>query len=213
MSNHLKRERTLVLIKPDGVQRGLMGEIVGRFERAGLKIVALKLVWPSAELAREHYPDDEEFLRSVGKKAIAGRRRRGIEVKENPLEIGKRIKAALERFLTTGPVLAMVVQGTQAVENVRRMVGSTDPLDADIGTIRGDLTVDSITLADLEARAVRNLIHASSSTAEAKREISLWFREEEIFDYTTVWDRVLYDKDWDKPLSGSPRESSQNKEK
>ncbi len=189
-------ERTLVIIKPDGVQRGLMGEILGRFEKSGLKVVAMKMTWPTKELVGKHYTDDEGYLKSVGEKAIEGAKARGVEMKETALEIGQRVRQTNMNYLSTGPVLAFVLEGNTAVKTVRNVVGGTDPLRADIGTIRGDLTIDDFTQADSEGRSVRNLMHASGDVEEAKREIGLWFTKEELYKYQTVMDKVLHDPEW-----------------
>ena len=192
-------ERTLAVIKPDGVQRGLMGEILSRFERAGLKVVGMKMVWVDEELVGQHYTDDPEYLKSVGEKALSAARERGAELAESALEIGTRVRESNMRYLATGPVLAMVLEGNTAVQTVRNMIGGTNPLSADIGTIRGDLTIDDFTQADSESRSVRNLMHASGDVAEAKREIALWFTDQELHDYQTVMDKVLHDPNWDNP--------------
>lgn len=195
----IKRQRTLVLIKPDGVQRHLIGEIVQRFEQAGLKLLGLKLVWASKEIIARHYPEDEAYLRSIGEKAIAGAKLLGIPVEGSPVEIGRRVRSYLSYHLSISPVVALVLQGTNAVRNVRQLVGTTDPILADVGSIRGDLTIDTIELANLEARSVRNLVHASGDSAEAEREIPLWFRADELYEYSTVMDVVLHDENWDRP--------------
>ncbi len=189
-------QQTLVIIKPDGVQRGLVGEILSRFERAGLKTVAMKMEWPDKELVGKHYTDDEAYYQSVWEKAKAGAEEHGAEFTESPKELGDRIREANMRYLSTGPVVAMVLEGNAAIKNVRTIIGGTNPLSADIGSIRGDLTIDDFSQADTEKRAVRNLMHASSDPDEAKREIALWFSEEEIFKYQTVMDKVLHDPSW-----------------
>lgn len=185
-------------MKPDGVQRGLLGEIIGRFERAGLKVVGMKMVWPNEELVGRHYTGDEEYLESVGEKALASARERGAELKETALEIGRRVRETNMKYISTGPVLAFVLEGNTAVQTVRNMIGGTNPLSADIGTIRGDLTIDDFTQADSEERSVRNLMHASGDLAEAEREIKLWFEESELHNYQTVMDKVLHDPSWGK---------------
>lgn len=190
-------ERTLAIIKPDGVQRGLVGEIVHRFERAGLKIVGMKMVWADKELVARHYTDDEAYLTSVGEKALFAARDRRVEMTESALEIGRRVRASNMRYISTGPVAAFVLEGNTAVQTVRNMIGGTNPLTADIGTIRGDLTIDDFTQADAEQRSVRNLMHASGDVAEAKREIPLWFNDDELYKYQTVMDKVLHDSGWD----------------
>lgn len=190
-------ERTLAIIKPDGVQRGLVGNIIHRFERTGLKIIAMKMVWADKKLVGEHYTDDTAYLESVGQKALFAARDRGIELKETALEIGQRVRASNMRYISTGPVVAFVLEGNTAVQSVRNVIGGTNPLTADIGTIRGDLTIDDFTQADAEQRSVRNLMHASGDMAEAEREIPLWFTNKELHDYQTVMDKVLHDPHWD----------------
>lgn len=197
----IKRQRTLVLVKPDGVQRMLVGEIIRRFEQAGLKLVGLKLVWADRDLVEKHYRKDEEYLISIGEKTKAGMEKLGIPTEQTPLEIGTFVRNQLGRFLAVGPVVAMVWQGTNAIGNVRQLVGSTDPILADVGTIRGDLTIDTIEMANYEVRSVRNLIHASGDPAEAAREITLWFTEKELYEYENVMDKVLHDADWDRPAA------------
>jgi len=189
-------ERTLVIVKPDGVQRGLLGEILKRFERVGLKVVGMKFTWPDRELVGRHYTDDEKYLRGVGEKALKHAHEEGRSAKETPLEIGQRVREANMRYLSTGPVLVMALEGNTAIETVRTIIGGTNPLTADIGTIRGDLTNDDFSQADTEARAVRNLMHASSDPGEAAREIVLWFNDSELFEYQTVMDKVLHDPSW-----------------
>lgn len=192
-------ERTLVIIKPDGVQRGLIGDIIHRFERVGLKLAAMKMMWPDEELAGEHYAADEAYMKGVGEKALASARERGQELAESALEIGQRIRQYNMRFLSVGPVVAIVLEGNTAIQTTRNIIGGTNPLTADVGTIRGDLTIDDFTQADAESRTVRNLIHASDSLESAAREIALWFGEDEVFAYQTVMDKVLHDPHWDAP--------------
>jgi nucleoside-diphosphate kinase len=190
-------EQTLAIVKPDGVQRGLIGEIVHRFERTGLKIVAAKMVWADKELVGKHYTDDEMYLKSVGQKAIDAAKARGATLKETALQIGQRVRTSNMRYISTGPVFALVLEGNTAVQTVRNIIGGTNPLTADIGTIRGDLTIDDFSQADAEGRSVRNLMHASGDAEEAKREIPLWFSKAELHSYQTVMDKVLHDPHWD----------------
>ncbi len=193
----LWKERTLVLLKPDAVQRNLIGEIITRFERVGLKIIAMKFLIPTKEQAYKHYVKNEEEIEALGKRSIEGKKKSGIETNEDPKELGQKIVDRLVRFLSSGPIVAMILEGNQAVAIVRKLVGSTEPLQSDVGTIRGDFTLDSYTIADNDNRAVRNLVHASSSVAEAEYEIKVWFDEKEIFSYNSVRDRVLYDVNLD----------------
>lgn len=192
-------QRTLVVIKPDGVQRGLVGNIMSRFELTGLKIVGMKLVWADEELVGKHYADDLAYYETVWVKASAGAKERGEEIKETAHEFGTRIRQANISYLTTGPVVAMVLEGNTAIQTVRNIVGGTNPLSADMGTIRGDLTLDDFGQADIEGRAVRNLMHASSEPDEAEREIALWFTDDELHQYQTVMDKVLHDPAWGAP--------------
>lgn len=189
-------ERSLAIVKPDGVQRGLLGEILGRFERAGLKIVGMKMAWPTEELVAQHYSDDENYLVSVGEKALENARQKGLEMDETALEIGQRVRESNMRYLSSGPVLVFVLEGNTAVQTVRNIIGGTNPLTADIGTIRGDLTIDDFSQADVEGRSVRNLMHASGDVSEAQREVALWFTDSELHNYQTVMDKVLHDPSW-----------------
>jgi len=195
----IKRQQTLVLIKPDGVQRGLIGDVIGRFEKAGLKLVGMKMISPSKEILEKHYTNDVAYLTALGEKAKAGMEKNGLSDSRTPIQIGQWIRNQLGRYLAISPVVAMVWQGTHAISNVRQLVGSTNPISADVGSIRGDLTIDTIEMANLEGRSVRNLIHASSEPEEAKREIALWFTKSEIYDYENVMDKVLHDAEWDSP--------------
>lgn len=192
-----RRERTLVLVKPDGVQRGLVGEILARFERAGLKLVALKMVRAPRELLERHYPADETFLRTIGGKTKEAFEAYGLDVRErmgteDPVEVGRRVREWLVEFMASGPVVAAVVEGVHAVSAVRKLVGQTLPVFADPGTIRGDWSTDSPTLANLEQRPVRNLVHASGTLEEAEYEVGLWFREDEIHAYRRADEAALF---------------------
>jgi nucleoside-diphosphate kinase len=187
-------ERTLVLIKPDGVQRALVGEIVGRFERPGFKIIGLKLVHPSQEIAGCHYADDEAWLRSVGEKTKASYEKKGVKVKDDAMTIGKRVRQQLMDFISMSPVVAMVLEGHGVIDKVRTIVGATAPSAAAPGTIRGDLSLDSYGLADEGGRPIQNLIHASDSVENAKKEISIWFKDGELHPYQRVDEQLIYRK-------------------
>ncbi len=197
MSEHHK-ERTLVIIKPDGVQRSLIGEIIGRFERVGLKLVALKLLVPKAAMVEEHYTLDPNWKRVVGEKSIESYRKKGeTPPSEDPIEIGNAVVERLKGYLTSGPAVVMAWQGAHAVELVRKLVGGTEPRSSDVGTIRGDFVLDSYSMADSDERAIRNLIHASGSVAEAKQELAHWFSDDELVDYRLVQETILYDVNLD----------------
>lgn len=193
-----KKEKTLVVIKPEGIQRSLIGEIVSRYERSGLKLVAMKMLVPTTELVESHYLVDPEWLVKVGNKAISAYEKKGIEApNKNPEEAGRRVLEGLKKYFTSGPVVAMVWQGIGAVPVVRKITGSTEPASSDVGTIRGDLTIDSYLLADSDNRAVRNLVHASGTADEAEKEIALWFRSEELISYRLISEAMLYDVNLD----------------
>ncbi len=185
------------MFKPDSIQRALVGEIISRFEKVGLKIVALKMLVPSKELVKEHYAPTPEDVERLGERALEGQRKQGIETTLTPREQGELIISALVNYLTSGPVIAMVLEGVQAIAVARKLVGKTEPLSSDVGTIRGDFTLDSYVMADKDRRAVRNLVHCSANKEEAEKEIALWFRPEEIMSYKTVWERILYDVNLD----------------
>ena len=193
---HPKEERTLVLLKPDAIQRALMGEIITRYERLGLKLVGLKMVVPTAEQVEEHYTLDPNWRRVTGEKTIKSYRDRGLPPpSEDPLEITAKILKNLKRYLTAGPLIAMVWEGAHSVELVRKVTGATEPRSSPVGTIRGDFVVDSYIMSDNDDRAVRNLIHASGSVPEADMEIPHWFTESEIIDYKVSHEDIMYAKE------------------
>jgi len=192
------KEKTLVIIKPDGVQRSLIGEIIKRFERLGLKMVALKMMIPSAEQVEKHYLIDPNWKRNVGEKAIAAYEKKGMEPPTTDAEeAGEKVLDGLKKYMTSGPVVAMVLQGAHACAIVRKTVGGTEPLSSDVGTIRGDFVLDSYEMADTDSRAVRNLVHASGNPEEAEKEIPIWFDESEILRYRLVQEAILYDVNLD----------------
>jgi len=195
---HKSKERTLVIIKPDGVQRSLIGEIIKRYERIGLKLMGLKFVIPTVEMVEKHYLIDGGWLESVGKKAQASYEKKGQKAPfKDPIEGGKWVLERLKKYLSFGPVVVMVWQGNEAVGVVRKITGGTEPLTSDVGTIRGDLTLDSYPLADIDSRAVRNLVHASGSPEEAEKEIKIWFKKDEVIKYRLIQEAILYDVNLD----------------
>ncbi len=194
---HPKKERTLVIIKPDGIQRALLGAIINRFERTGLKFIALKLLVPKAEQCWTHYNKNEEWFLKKGERVISDRKAHGLPIEKEVMDYGKDIIQANVDFFTSGPVLALVIEGNQSVAIVKKIVGDTEPTTSDVGTIRGDFTVDSYTLSSLDNRAVRNLAHCSDSPEEAEREIPIWFREDELIAYRLVGEQILYDVNLD----------------
>lgn len=193
----LLHERTLVIVKPDGVQRGLVGEILARFEKKGLKIIGMRMVWPDALLAQKHYDMPESDKIAMGERTLATYREKGVELDKTPIEIAEGVQKRLVKYLSTGPVVAMVIEGAHAIAHVRKIRGATNPLSADVGTITADYTIDSYFLSDPDERAIRNLVHASGSVDEANREIALWFGKDEIHDYDLAIEKILYSKDWE----------------
>ncbi len=179
-------EKTLVLLKPDAVRRGLVGEIVTRFEKAGLKLVAAKMVTPNEDLANKHYPTTRrEFIVGMGKKSLETYAEHGVDAKtdlgtDDPYEIGLMIQKWMVGFITSGPVMALVLEGKDAIAHVRSLAGHTVPAKADPGTIRGDYSDDTPVVANKEKRPILNLVHASGDAEEADFEINLWFDESEL---------------------------------
>lgn len=184
-------EQTLILIKPDGVQRGLIGRIIQRLEDAGLKILAMKMLQASQELAEKHYPLNESWAKQAYEKTIKVYKEQNKPMfYKNHLEMGKALQSQLMALLKESPVVAMVLEGPHAIELIRKIIGNTEPRQALPGTIRGDFaSVESYVLADVKKRAVRNLIHASDSVENAKKEISVWFKPKEIHSYKKEIDR------------------------
>lgn len=191
---HHKVEKTLVVIKPDGIQRSLIGEITSRFERIGLKLVAIKMFIPTADFIEKHYTLNPEWRVITGQKRIKAAEEKGETLPSyDPLEITDIILKRLKKYMTSGPVIAMVWQGAHSIEIVRKLVGSTEPKTSDVGTIRGDFVLDSYVMSDIDNRSIRNLIHASGTEKEAEMEINHWFSKEEINNYRLVQEQILYD--------------------
>ncbi len=193
---HHKEERTFVIIKPDGLQRNLIGEIIGRYERIGLKLVAMKLLVPTEEMVSKHYTLDPGWFEAVGQKSIKGFLDKGLTPPtDDPKKLAKDILNRLVKYLTSGPVIAMVWQGAHAVKIVRKITGGTEPLTSDVGTIRGDFVLDSYQMSEIDNRSIRNLVHASGSVKEAEDEIAHWFTPEEVVDYRIISEEILYAPD------------------
>lgn len=192
-----KKERTFVILKPDAVQRGLVGETIKRIENTGLKLVAMKMIIATEDQLWKHYAKDDAWFIKKGERTIEERKAAGMPVEKEAIEYGKDIIRALVKFMSCGPIVPMVWEGNQAVGIVKKIVGATEPLSSDGGTIRGDYTLDSYELASLDERAVRNLIHCSDPVEDAAREIPIWFTEEEILKYRLVAEEILYDVNLD----------------
>lgn len=195
---NFKKERTLVIIKPDGIQRSLVGEITKRYESIGLKLIGLKIMVPSEEMIEKHYTLDPEWVRITGEKTIKNYKDKGMKPPtEDPLKVTEVLLERLKKYMTSGPVIAMVWQGAHAVAIVRKITGKTEPLTSDVGTIRGDFVLDSYEMSDINERCIRNLIHSSGSTKEAEDEIKHWFKDDELINYRLVQEQILYDVNLD----------------
>lgn len=194
---HPRYERTFVILKPDAIQRSLAGEVIKRFERTGLKFVGMKMIVPTREQAGAHYGKDDAWCEKVGARIVANIEKEGGKAEKPALEYGKEILNGLLDFLTCSPVIIMALEGNQAVGVVKKLVGGTEPLTSDVGTIRGDLTSDSYDIAGLDGRAVRNLVHCSDSVSEASRELGVWFKQGELISYNHIGERMLYDVNLD----------------
>ena len=171
------KERTLVLIKPDGVVRNLIGKIIMRFEDAGLKIIGMKMIWIDEDFARKHYREDLD-----------------IRYKEVEKKYGRNVRNELIKYIKEGPVVAFVLEGVDAVDVTRKIVGSTYPNEASAGTIRGDFAHISKDFANSKNIMVRNLIHASGNKEDAVIEMLLWFGDDELHSYKTVHDIVCFEE-------------------
>lgn len=197
---HPKKERTFVILKPDTIQRGLVGEIIQRFERIGLKIVAMKIINATSEQCWDHYQKSDEWYIKKGSKTIESLKSRGMTVDKEAIEYGKDIVRSLEKYMTASPVIPIVLEGNEAMGVVKRLVGGTEPVTADSGTIRGDLAIDSYNICDIDGRAVRNLVHCTDPAdgkQEYEREVNIWFTKDEILNYKLVSEVMLYDVNLD----------------
>jgi len=192
-----KKEKTFLLVKPDGVKRGLIGKIVSRIEDHGLKITAMEMIKATPDQVDEHYPEDDKWVKRLGKKTLNNYEEFGVDAEEelgtsDPMEIGKKVRSWLINYLTAGPMVKMIVEGNHAISMIRKMAGSSLPAEAENGTIRGDYSVDSAAAANRDKRSVRNVIHASEDEEEAKHEIEFWFSPEEIHNYERVEEKAMY---------------------
>lgn len=191
------QERSLILLKPDTVQRSLVGEVIKRFEQTGLKISAMKMIVPTEAQLLEHYNKDDSWYLRKGEGIVEELKAQGTAIDKEPMEYGKDIIRTIVTYMTAAPVVAMILEGNKAVSVVTKIVGTTEPATSDVGTIRGDYTVDSYGHSTYENRAVRNLVHQSESPEEAEREIAIWFKSEEVMKYTTAQERIMYDVNMD----------------
>src|SRR3989344_2999169 len=196
MATHPREELTFLMVKPDGVRRGLTGEVVRRIEQVGLKIVAMQMIRPSRNLIDDHYPKSKEWINRQDEKTLATYEKFGYDaIKElgtnKPEKIGPMVRKWLIDFMSSAPVIIMAVKGVHAVAMIRKLTGPTMPVDAPLGTLRGDFSVDSAAVANREKRAVFNMVHASETEQEAKHEIKHWFGKSVIHDYARTDDEVF----------------------
>lgn len=194
---HPREEVTFLMVKPDGVKRGLTGEIVRRLEQRGLKIIALTMETPTRDKIDGHYPKSKEWITRLGNKTLDTHKKYGIDPRKHhkstdPYAIGKEIRGWILDYMTSGPVVKMIVKGIHAIDMVRKLAGVTIPYKADVGSIRGDFSVDSPAAANKDKRAVHNLVHAAENQQEAKHEISYWFTKKEIHDYKRVEEDLTF---------------------
>ena len=197
MTKHPNQERSLVLLKTDAVQRSLVGEIIKRFEQTGLKISAMKMLEATESQLLDHYNKDDAWYKKKGEGIVEELKSQGKAVDKEAIEYGKDIIRTVVTYMQASPIVALVLEGNKATSVVTKIVGSTEPATSDVGTIRGDYTVDSFGHATYENRAVRNLVHQSESPEEAEREIMIWFKDEEIMNYITAQERIMYDVNLD----------------
>jgi len=178
-----------------------MGEIIGRFERKGLKFIGFKFVTPNEDHLFAHYNKDDQWFEKKGANMINNLKEQGKEAEKEAIEYGKDIIRAVIKEMQSSPVLAIVVEGGDAINQVTKLVGTTEPATADIGTIRGDFTIDTYAHSTFEDRSIRNLIHCSDVPEEAEREIALWFDESELMTYTTAQERIMYNAHFKMPTA------------
>ena len=192
-----REECTVLLVKPDGIKRGLIGDIIFRVEQRGLKIIALKMLECTKEKAHGHYPGTDAWLIGMGNKTLENYKQYGKDpIKEigtaDPKKIGAMVYDWNVEYLTSGPIVAVLIKGLHAIDMIRKIVGHTLPAKADMGTFRGDYSVDSPTLANAEKRAIRNLVHASGDADEATHEIDYWFSQKDICDYKRGDEDIMF---------------------
>jgi len=185
---HIKEEKTYVMIKPDGVRKGIIGEVIKRFEQRDMKIVALEMFQPTHQMIDDHYPKDAAWRERLGNKTLATYEKYGIDAQKelgsnDPKVLGELVRKWLVEYMTSAPLVRMVVQGVHAVDMVRKIAGPTMPYLADMGTIRGDYSADSPAIANSEKRPVMNILHASETPEEAEHEIKHWFGKSPIHQY------------------------------
>jgi nucleoside-diphosphate kinase len=182
-------EQTLVLVKPDGILRGIIGEIIGRFERVGLKIVGLKMIQAQKETLEKHYFKDEDWLREKGE---LYKKKLGLSQETDPIPVGKEIVKGLVDDMQLSPIIAIVLEGNNSVMTVKRLTGPTNIDDATPGTIRGDFSHDTFELANKSNRPNITIIHATDNPKESEKEINFWFSPDEVHSYKKPEEEIHY---------------------
>ena len=196
----IQKQQTFVILKPDAVLRGLSGAILTRFENRGLKIVALKMLRADKATLQKHYPvENLEWTKRLGSKGKLAFESVGLDISDlepnfDEATMGQKVVNSLIEYMLSGPIICMVIEGIESVASVRQMVGATLPTMAQIGTIRGDYSVDFPVVGLAQGRALHNLIHASETPQEAQSEINLWFTKSEITDYQLGNEAVMYSR-------------------
>ena len=193
----MQKQKALIIIKPDGVQRGLIGKIITRFEQVGLKIIGLKFIWATEKQVVTHYPETDAWFKKVGERTLINYAKKGLDVKkvfntDDAIQIGRTVKKWLIKYFQESPVLIMALESYDCIEIVRKLSGNTIPVLANPGTIRGDFSHDTIDLANEQNRPLRNIIHASDTVEDGEKEVNLWFTKEELFNYETVGEKFMY---------------------
>lgn len=193
----MQKQKALLIIKPDGVQRGLCGAILKRFERVGLTIIGFKFMKADAQTVKNHYPENDIWFGKVGQRTLTNYAKKGLDVKkvfgtDDAVAIGKTVKQWLITYFQESPVLVAAVTGYETIEIVRKISGNTIPVLAAAGTVRGDFSHDTIDLANEQNRPLRNLIHASDAVEDGEKEVALWFKPEELFDYKRADEKIMF---------------------
>lgn len=195
----MNKQKALIILKPDAIQRGLMGKIIKRFETVGLKVIGLKFIWADKEKIIAHYPETEAWFAKVGARTLTNYAKKGLDAKkifktDDAIEIGKIVKGWLITYLQESPVLIFVLEGYECIEIVRKLSGNTIPLLSAPGTVRGDFSHDCIDLANEQNRPLRNIIHASDTIEDGEKEVNLWFAKDELFSYDRADERLMFSK-------------------
>lgn len=193
----MQKQRALLIIKPDGVQRGIIGKIITRFETVGLKIIGLKFEWVTKEKIIVHYPETDGWFKKVGERTLTNYAKKGLDAKkvfktDNAIQIGRTVKKWLIKYFQESPVLIIALESYDCIEICRKLSGNTIPVLAAPGTIRGDFSHDTIDLANEQNRPLRNLIHASDTVEDGEKEIKVWFTLEELFSYERADEKFMY---------------------